>query len=110
MPPACYGHAVSALQVKNLPDDLHAALVARARAQGVTMSEYVTRLLRRDLSRPTIEEWIAGQGPRGATRTIDVVGVLDQVRVEYDPAGAPGGPPAETPTGPPAGAPARRKA
>lgn len=32
-------------QVKNLPDDLHAALAARAKSEGVTMSDYVTRIL-----------------------------------------------------------------
>lgn len=74
------------LQVKNLPDDLHAALQARSRAQGVTMSEYVTRLLRRDLSRPTIDEWIDTHTAPGTPRSIDVVGALDGVRIEYDPA------------------------
>lgn len=75
------------LQVKNLPDDLHAALAARAKAQGVTMSEYVTRLLRRDLARPALEEWLEAHGAVGERRAIDVVGALDAVRVEYDPAG-----------------------
>lgn len=78
---------MSTLQVKNLPDDLHAALQARARAQGVTMSEYVTRLLRRDLSRPTVEEWINAHSVPGATRSIDVIHALDGARMEYDPAG-----------------------
>lgn len=73
------------LQVKNLPDELHAALAERARAQGVTMSEYVTRLLRRDLSGPTVAEWVAEQrARRGPVRPIDVVGALDEVRMEYD--------------------------
>ncbi|MGD8201319.1 FitA-like ribbon-helix-helix domain-containing protein [Ornithinimicrobium sp. W1679] len=73
------------LQVKNLPAELHAALADRARAQGVTMSEYVTRLLRRDLSGPTVAEWVAEQrARRGPVRPIDVVGALDEVRVEYD--------------------------
>lgn len=49
------------------------------------MSEYVTRLLRRDLSRPSIEDWIAAQGAGGGgTRTIDVVRAMDAVRVEYE--------------------------
>lgn len=73
------------LQVKNLPDDLHAALAERARTQGVSMSEYVTRLLRQDLSRPSIDEWLVEQREdAGPTRRIDVVGVLEEVRVDYD--------------------------
>lgn len=74
------------LQVKNLPDDLHAALADRARHEGVTMSEYVTRLLRRDLSRPNMAEWLAEQHREdGPPRSIDVVHALDLARVEYDP-------------------------
>ena len=42
---------MSNLQIRNLPDDLHAQLSERAGRLGVSMSEYVTRLLRDDLSR-----------------------------------------------------------
>ncbi len=52
------------------------------------MSEYVTRLLRDDLSRPLFDDWadaIRGDGPR---RPIDTVGALDAVREEYDAADA----------------------
>ena len=38
------------LQVRNLPDELHAALQERARSEGMTMSDYVTKVLRRDLA------------------------------------------------------------
>ncbi|MDO5738733.1 MAG: hypothetical protein Q4P07_01130 [Ornithinimicrobium sp.] len=73
------------LQVKNLPDELHAALAARARAQGTSMSEYVTRMIRRDLARPTIAEWLAEQPTSEALhRHIDVVQALDDVRIDYD--------------------------
>lgn len=77
---------MATLQVKNLPDDLHAALAERARTQGVTMSEYVTRLLRRDLAGPSIEDWIAGArgAGLGAVRVIDVGRAVDAVRVEYE--------------------------
>ena len=74
---------MSMLQVKNLPDDLHAALAARARAEGLTMSQYTIRLLKRDLEKPTMAEWVAQQRHKvGATREIDVVGVLDEVRAD----------------------------
>jgi len=77
---------MSMLQVKNLPDELHAALAARSRAQGVTMSEYVTRLLERDLGRPSIDAWVAERRRAAApARAIDVVRALDDVRVEYAP-------------------------
>lgn len=77
------------LQVKNLLEELHAALAERARSEGVTMSAYVTRLLRADLSRPTIAEWILEKrSTDGEPRSIDVVRALDETRSDYDPADA----------------------
>lgn len=75
------------LQVKNLPDDVHAALAGRARAEGTTMSEYVARLIRRDLARPTLAQWVAEQGSGAPRIEVDVAQVLDDVRVEYDATG-----------------------
>ncbi|WP_154793057.1 FitA-like ribbon-helix-helix domain-containing protein [Occultella kanbiaonis] len=75
---------MSMLQVRNLPEDLHQALAERARAEGMTMSEFVTRLLRRELSRPSLQDWIADRRG-GLTMPIDVVRALDDVRAEYDP-------------------------
>lgn len=72
-----------ALQVKNLPEDLHARLAIRAASEGVTMAEYVTRLLRRDLERPTIEEWMAAHPAAEQSRRIDISAAIDDVRVEY---------------------------
>ena len=85
MNPACHTHAMSTLQVRNLPDELHARLGERAQRLGMSMSEYVTRVLRDDLARPLVEDWAASARSGGAGRPIDVVGALDDVRVEYDP-------------------------
>jgi plasmid stability protein len=49
---------VSAIQVKNVPADLHARLRARARSEGRNLSEYVLDALRRDLSVPSTREWL----------------------------------------------------
>lgn len=85
---ACYCHAMSVLQVKNLPDELHAALAARARAERVTMSEYVIRVLRRDLAKPTGAEWVARRRARsGPVRDIDTLAALDAARAEFGPDG-----------------------
>ena len=73
------------LQVKNLPEDLHAALHERARSEGVTMSAYVTRLLSVDLQRPTLREWLEEQeATDGPVRPIDVVGAVAAARSDYD--------------------------
>lgn len=77
---------MSMLQVKNLPEDLHSALAERARAEGMTMSAYVTKLIRADLHRPTITQWIDEMREHDApVRDIDVLGALDRARDEYDP-------------------------
>jgi antitoxin FitA len=55
---ACYAHAVSAIQVKNVSPDLHAQLRARARVEGRSLSDYVLDVLKRDLSLPTMSEWL----------------------------------------------------
>ena len=73
------------LQVKNLAEDLHAALLERARSEGDTMSAYVTRLLRVDLQRPTLRVWREEQeATDGPVRPIDVVGAVEAARADYD--------------------------
>ena len=76
---------MSTLQVKNLPEALHAALAARAKSEGVTMSEFVTRMLDKELSRPTMAEWVERRRQRaGPLRDIDTLAALDAAREEYD--------------------------
>lgn len=76
-----------ALQVKAFPEDLHRALAQRAREEGLTIAEYVTRVLRRDLERPSIAEWLERHPAASDPRPIDVVHAIDHVRVEYAPGG-----------------------
>ncbi len=54
------------LQVRNVPDSLHRILKARAALEGLSLSDYVLRELRRTAERPTPEELrraIAGRRP-----------------------------------------------
>jgi antitoxin FitA len=44
------------IQVRNVPDKLHRELVRRARAGGETLTEYVERILEREVSRPQSQE------------------------------------------------------
>lgn len=70
-----------ALQVKNVPDDVRARLAERAAREGVAMSEYVLRLLQRDLARPTVQEWLERYPPVLGDQ-VDVLGTLDSIRDE----------------------------
>jgi len=70
------------LQVKSLPDDLYAELQRRARDEGTTVSDFVTRMLRRELAKPSLTQWLAeirSAGPL-TDRAVDVQAVLDEVR------------------------------
>jgi plasmid stability protein len=75
---------MSTLQVRNLPRELHAKLAERSSRLGVSMSEYVTRVLWADLERPLFDDWAAGVRV-GDVRDIDVAAALDAARDEYDP-------------------------
>lgn len=44
------------LQVRNVPDELHRTLKARAALAGMSLSEFVLRELKRTAERPTPEE------------------------------------------------------
>jgi plasmid stability protein len=46
----------SMVQVRNVPTELHRRLKARAAMEGLSMSDYILRELRKALDRPTREE------------------------------------------------------
>lgn len=55
-----------ALQVRDVPSDIHKRLRERARDERMSLSEYVLDLLERDLALPTRSEWaerLAGRDP-----------------------------------------------
>src|SRR5512132_828211 len=72
---------MGAIQVKDVPEELHEALRRRALEQGMTMADYVLDLIRRDLGLPSRREWFE----RLATREpVDIPrGVIaDAIRAE----------------------------
>lgn len=40
------------IQIREIPDETHRKLKARAASEGMSMSEYLKRLIERDLKRP----------------------------------------------------------
>ncbi|MGY1683591.1 FitA-like ribbon-helix-helix domain-containing protein [Geodermatophilus sp. SYSU D01176] len=53
------------LQVRHVPDELHAALRARAAESGLSLSEYVLRELQAVAARPTKAQVLARAARRG---------------------------------------------
>lgn len=55
------------LQIRDLPEEVHRTLKARAAASGTSLTEYVRMLLARSTSRPTPEELAERIKVRGVT-------------------------------------------
>ena len=59
------------LQVRNVPDALHATLRERAAQDGMTLSEFVLRHLHAVAARPPKAEVLARAARRGGSLTFD---------------------------------------
>ena len=46
------------VQIRHVPDDLHRELKARAALAGMSLSDYLLRVLRREVDRPSREQWL----------------------------------------------------
>ena len=75
-------HMSKMIQVRNVPDDVHRTLKARAAAAGMSLSDYVKQDLEAAAARPTLEEIDARVTERGpsAVRAKTVVSALRDVR------------------------------
>ena len=70
------------IQIRNVPDDVHRILKARAAAQGISLSEYVLREVTRTARTPTpeeLDERIEARRPAGVT-TEDILAARDAGR------------------------------
>ncbi len=56
------------IQIRDVPEEVHRTLKARAAASGVSLSGYVRELLARTAARPTPAELAARVRARGAVR------------------------------------------
>jgi plasmid stability protein len=51
-------HMSKMIQIRNVPDDLHRTLKARAAAEGMSLSDYLLRELRQLAEQPTPAEFL----------------------------------------------------
>ncbi len=83
-----YSWRMGAIQIKNVPEELHAAIRSRAAEEGRTVSEYVLDLIKRDLRTPTMRQWLARVQSREPVEpvepSIDTVELLHQLRGERE--------------------------
>jgi antitoxin FitA len=50
---------MATLQVKDVPENLHRELRRRAELEGLSIRDYLLRLIRNDQQRPPAAEWLA---------------------------------------------------
>ncbi len=76
------------VQIRDIDDDVYAALSRRAVEAGLTVPDLLRREAGRLASRPTVEEWLARTDRRATTisRT-EVLEALDELRGPWPDAG-----------------------
>lgn len=72
------------IQIRNVPDDVHRTLKARAAAEGTSLSEYILREVTRVARTPSPEELDARIGARDPARitTAEILRARDTGRRE----------------------------
>ena len=50
------------IQVRNVPEQVHRTLKARAAQEGMSLSDFIKRELQRTVERPTMREWLERTG------------------------------------------------
>ncbi len=72
------------VQIRDIDDDIYAALVRRAAEEGITVPELLRREAARLAARPSISAWLARIGRRPSTvSTAEVLESLDEWRGEW---------------------------
>jgi plasmid stability protein len=78
---------MSAIQIKNVPPELHERLRIRARREGRNLSEYVLNVLERDLTLPSKREWLeelSRDEPVTGVTSEEIVNLIHEGRDERD--------------------------
>jgi antitoxin FitA len=77
----------SLIQVRNVPEDVHAKLKARAELAGKSINSYMLELIERDVGTPTMAEVLArlrARGPIGDFRGGEAAEIIRAAHEERD--------------------------
>jgi antitoxin FitA len=78
-------HVTVNMHLRDMPDDVHAALVERASNTGKTLRQYVLDVLASHTEVPTMDDWLDRVARRRAMALkVDVVAALQDSRNEDD--------------------------
>ena len=76
------------IQIRDLDDEVYAALGRRAAEAGITIPELLRREATRLAARPSVEEWLARTRRRPSEiTTLEVIAALDELRGPWPDAG-----------------------
>jgi hypothetical protein len=76
------------IQIRDIDDEVYAALVRRAGEEAITVPELLRREAARLAARPSVAAWLARTGRRpSAVTTAEVLATLDEWRGEWPDAG-----------------------
>ena len=80
----CYYPGMSKMiQIRNVPDELHAELIRRAALESMSLSSYLMRELARIAERPTLDEWLK-RVARRKPMNVSAETVVDIIRAHRD--------------------------
>ncbi|MFM7146256.1 MAG: hypothetical protein ACKOW5_07955 [Actinomycetales bacterium] len=69
------------VQIREIPDDVYHKLTQRAAEERVTVPDYLRRLAEREVSRPSLAEWVERTRRRGGpTRESGAMEAVDDLR------------------------------
>ena len=68
------------IQIRELPDETYRELVRRAADAGMTVPELIRRLAEREVSRPSVRQWLERTRPGGKVVDTDVMTLVDELR------------------------------
>jgi hypothetical protein len=76
------------IQIRDVDDEVYAALTRRAAEAGITVPELLRREATRLAARPSVEEWLARTRRRPSDiTTAEVIEALDELRGSWPDAG-----------------------
>jgi antitoxin FitA len=74
---------MAAIQVRDVPPDLHRRLRERAAADRMTLSTYVLKVLQKDAGRPSTRDWLDSLADREPVHA-DIAAALAESRADRD--------------------------
>jgi plasmid stability protein len=74
----------SLLQIRNVPEETHRALKARAAARGQSLNSYLLEIVSREVARPSVEEVMLRSAQRSEPARASALDLVAAARLERE--------------------------